>query len=97
MPLLWAHLPDGGSGPGGGVSYPLDRLLEEVAYVAYHFHWPYDEIMNMEHAERQRWVEQVAQINTRLNEGASSASLSSVGLGESALGDIPSDQEEQDG
>jgi hypothetical protein len=26
--------------------------------------------MNMEHAERQRWVEQVAQINTRLNEGS---------------------------
>jgi len=69
MPVLWAHLPDGGSAPGGVVSYPLDRLLEEVAYVAYHFHWPYQEIMTMEHAERQRWVEQVAHINTRLNEG----------------------------
>ena len=67
---MWAHLRGGGGAPGGGVSYPLDRLLEEVAYVAYHFHWPYDEIMNMEHAERQRWVEQVAQINTRLNEGS---------------------------
>lgn len=64
------------------MSYPLDRLLEEVAYVAYHFHWPYDEIMNMEHAERQRWVEQIAQINTRLNEGASFAGLSSPGLSE---------------
>jgi len=49
-------------------SYPLDRLLEEVAYIAYHFHWSYDEIMNMEHAERQQWVEQVAYINTRINE-----------------------------
>ncbi len=70
MPLLWAHLRGGGGAPGGGVSYPLDRLLEEVAYVAYHLHWPYGEIMNMEHAERQRWVEQVAQINARLNEGS---------------------------
>lgn len=50
------------------VSYPLERLLEEVAYVAYHFHWSYDEIMGMEHAERQQWVDQVARINTRLNE-----------------------------
>jgi hypothetical protein len=50
------------------VSYPLDRLLEEVAYIAYHFHWPYAEIMNMEHVERTQWVAQVAQINTRLNE-----------------------------
>jgi hypothetical protein len=92
MPLLWSHLRDGGSGPGGGVSYPLDRLLEEVAYVAYHFHWPYDEIMNMEHAERQHWVEQVAQINTRLNEG-----VSSVGLSESEPAETGSGQEAQDG
>ncbi|MBL7200032.1 MAG: hypothetical protein ISS56_07785 [Anaerolineae bacterium] len=63
-----AHLPDRGGAPGGVVSYPLDRLLEEVAYIAYHFHWPYEEIVHMEHAERQQWVDQVAQINTRLNE-----------------------------
>jgi hypothetical protein len=50
------------------VSYPLERLLEEVAYIANHFHWPYEEIMRMEHVERQQWVDQVAQINTRLNE-----------------------------
>jgi hypothetical protein len=25
--------------------------------------------MNMEHAERQEWVEEVVRINTRLNEG----------------------------
>jgi hypothetical protein len=43
-------------------------LFEEVAYLAYHFHWPYDEIMHMEHRERQRWVTEVARINTRLNE-----------------------------
>ncbi len=54
------------------VSYPLERLCEEVAYIAYHFHWPYEEIMNMEHAERQRWVEQVVRINTRINEMATS-------------------------
>lgn len=52
---------------GGVIAYPLDRLYEEVAYVAYHFHWPYEEIMAMEHAERQRWVDEIAAINARLN------------------------------
>lgn len=50
--------------------YPLGRLHEEVAYIAYHFHWSYREIMEMEHRERQRWVEEIGSINTRLNEMA---------------------------
>jgi hypothetical protein len=50
------------------IGYPSDRLFEEVAYIAYHFGWPYDQIMGLEHRERQRWVAEVAQINGRLNE-----------------------------
>jgi hypothetical protein len=46
--------------------YPSDRLHEEVAYVAYYLHWPYDQVMRMEHCERQRWVAEVAHINERL-------------------------------
>lgn len=42
--------------------YPLGRLYEEVAYLAYHFHWPLQELLELEHAERRRWVEQVARI-----------------------------------
>jgi hypothetical protein len=38
--------------------------------LAYHFHWQPEAILNMEHAERSRWVEQVATINRRLNEAA---------------------------
>ena len=51
--------------------YPLDRLREEVAYLAYHFHWGYADVMRMEHAERQEWVAEAARINTRLNAAAS--------------------------
>jgi len=43
-------------------------MFEEVAYVAYHFHWPYDQIMNLEHVERRRWVDEIAKMNTRINE-----------------------------
>jgi len=29
-----------------------------------------DEVLALDHAERQRWVQEVAKINRRLNEGA---------------------------
>jgi hypothetical protein len=45
-------------------------LYEEVAYIAYHFHWPSDEVINMEHADRQRWVREIASINENLNEAS---------------------------
>jgi hypothetical protein len=48
--------------------HPSERLFEEVAYVAYHFHWPYDEIMQLEHHERRRWVAEIAQLNRRASE-----------------------------
>lgn len=48
--------------------YPTSRLLEEVAYISYYLHWPYDQVMQMDHRERQRWVSEVGRINERLNE-----------------------------
>ncbi len=54
------------------MGYPLERLHEEVAYLAYYFHWPHDQILQLEHRDRQRWVAEVARINRRLNEEAAS-------------------------
>jgi hypothetical protein len=51
------------------VTYAADRLYEEVAYVAYHFHWSRDAILDLRHGERQRYVAEIAAINTRVNEG----------------------------
>jgi hypothetical protein len=50
------------------MTYAADRLLEEVAYVAYHFHWGFDEILEVEHPLRRRFVEEIANINRRINE-----------------------------
>jgi hypothetical protein len=36
--------------------------------VAYHLHWPLGEILELEHADRRRFVEEIAAINRRLNE-----------------------------
>ena len=48
------------------MTYATDRLFEEIAYVAYHLHWSFEEILDMEHPVRQRFVEEVASINKRL-------------------------------
>lgn len=47
--------------------YPLERLHEEVAFLAYHFHWEYETIINLEHRERLQWCEEVSKINKKLN------------------------------
>jgi hypothetical protein len=44
-----------------------DRIYEEAAFIAYHFHWAHDEIMAMEHGERRRWCKEISQINRRLS------------------------------
>ncbi|MEE1927549.1 DUF6760 family protein [Streptomyces sp. TRM 70351] len=51
------------------MTYATDRLYEEAAYIAYHFHWPQEQILGLTHAERVRWVREIARINTRINEG----------------------------
>ena len=59
---------DGARQPGGVWRYPIERLYEEVAYVAYHFHWPHEQILDLDHLERGTWVREIAKINQRLNE-----------------------------
>ncbi len=56
----------GGSPLGGVIVYPLDRLYEEIAYIAHHWHWAYDQIRQMDHNERRGWVDQIENIFARL-------------------------------
>ncbi len=56
---------------GGLISYPLDKLTGEGAYIAYHFHWSIDEILEMEHQERHLWISEISEINKRINEASS--------------------------
>ncbi len=59
------------------IGYSLNRLYEEVAFLAYHFHWDLETIMNLEHKDRQRWCEEVSKINQELSrdEGVKQVSL----------------------
>ena len=49
-------------------SYPLDHLYREVAFIAYHFHWSHDEIMDLEHGQRHEWVRRISEINHEINQ-----------------------------
>ena len=50
------------------MSYPLERIFQEVAYIAYHFHWSLDDLLDMEHRERQLWIKEISTINKEINE-----------------------------
>ncbi|MFJ9039050.1 DUF6760 family protein [Streptomyces sp. NPDC102406] len=47
------------------MTYATDRLHEEIAYIAYHFHWGLDDILDLEHADRRRYTQHVAELVTR--------------------------------
>lgn len=36
--------------------------------MAYHFHWPLQDILNLEHDDRRRFIEQISAINRRMNQ-----------------------------
>jgi hypothetical protein len=50
------------------VTYAADRLYEEVAYVAFHFHWSLGEILDLEHPMRRRFVDEIGRINRQLSQ-----------------------------
>ena len=50
------------------MTYAIGALYEEIAYVAYHFHWSHSEILDLEHLRRKTFVQEIAKINHRLNE-----------------------------
>lgn len=42
---------------------PAEALYGEVAFLAYHFHWSMDEILDLPHALRDRFVAEIARLN----------------------------------
>jgi hypothetical protein len=65
---VWFAVPEGVWSPGGIVSYPLENIFKEVAFLAYHFHWSRDSLLDMTHKERHRWVKEVSEINEKINQ-----------------------------
>jgi hypothetical protein len=47
---------------GGVIGYPSKQLHEEIACLAFHFHWSLDEILALEHNNRRNWIFEIDQI-----------------------------------
>jgi hypothetical protein len=45
--------------------YPESNLWDEVAYLAYHLHWEFDALLDLEHRDRTRLIRAVADLNHR--------------------------------
>jgi hypothetical protein len=44
------------------VTYGADLLHEEVSYLAYHLHWSFDDLLDLEHDDRRRYVKLVQRL-----------------------------------
>jgi hypothetical protein len=47
-----------------------ERLLAEAARLAYHFHWPLDSILDLEHADRTRFLAEAEALRRSITTGA---------------------------
>lgn len=45
--------------------YPSEAIWQEIAYLAYHLHWPLDDLLDLEHMDRVRMVRSVVALNER--------------------------------
>jgi hypothetical protein len=61
------HVYRGSQPCGGALGYLPEDIYREVAYIAYHFNWSRNEIMEMPHNERKRWIAEIAKINRTIN------------------------------
>jgi len=68
--------------PGKMTSYPRDDIIREVAFLAYHFHWSLDEIMELDHRTRHRFIHEISEINRRINRSREPDSAGSIEIEE---------------
>lgn len=47
------------------MTYATHLVYEEAAYLAYHAHWSLDAILDLEHADRRRFIDEIAHLHTR--------------------------------
>lgn len=64
MSSVWTCIRKRGATGGGVIGYPLERVYQEVAYLGHHVHWTHEELLNLDHAERQRWLQAVSQLES---------------------------------
>ncbi|CAO5238231.1 DUF6760 family protein [Frankia sp. AgKG'84/4] len=52
------------------MTYAAEHLHEQAAYLAFHLHWPLPDILDLEHADRQRYLAETAALVARAHDGS---------------------------
>ena len=47
------------------MAYAESELWDEMTYLAYHLHWPLVDLLDLEHRDRSRLIDSVADLNER--------------------------------
>jgi hypothetical protein len=45
--------------------YPTESIWQEIAFLAYHLHWPLDDLLDLEHSDRVRLIRAVSNLNAQ--------------------------------
>ena len=45
----------------------MKSLYEEMAFIAYHFHWSHSDLMRLDHRERRRWCKEISSMNRKFD------------------------------
>lgn len=53
--------------------YPETALWDEIAYLAYHLHWSFDDLLDLEHRHRTRLISRVRELDRRTRDRAREA------------------------
>lgn len=43
--------------------YPETALWDEIAFLAYHLHWSFDDLLDLEHRNRTRMVRRITELD----------------------------------
>lgn len=73
------------------MTYATDRIQEEIAYIAYHFHWSLETILDLEHRDRRGYTEQIAALVNRGAEKGDTAWGFLIGCGAAGAADPSGD------
>lgn len=45
--------------------YPEPALWDEITYLAYHLHWDFERLLDLEHRDRARLIKSISDLNKR--------------------------------
>ena len=42
-------------------------MYKEMSFLSYYFHWPHNEVIELDHKSRRRWCREISEIHKSIN------------------------------